>query len=358
MPGILARLIEVRHSDADFRRRGRNVIIITLGVILMSLASLPLVLIQPDPGPQLVAPLAGSLVAAGLIALARAGRVSAASSGLVGLLLVGLTLTPLGSRQVGLVPVFMLIAVMIAGVIGRPGLVAITTAATVAGTTAIGVTLADEPQKLAGAGEVVAVSAILAVMAGLIGSLGARSTTRALDSAREAQARAELAASALDAANHDLERRVEERTAALQRALEETQRREEEQRRLLAQVETQRQTIRAMRVPVLPVSAGTLVMPLVGDLDSGRMRDLQDAALDAVERSGARRLLLDVTGVPLVDAEVARGLIGVVRSVRLLGAEAVLIGVAPEVAQTLVGLGLDLQGLHTERDLREALQAR
>jgi rsbT co-antagonist protein RsbR len=202
---------------------------------------------------------------------------------------------------------------------------------------------------------VVAVGAILIVMAGLVGSLGAFSTTRALAAARDARRRAEAAATALDEANRDLELRVAERTAALSEALAEAERREQEQRRLLEKVETQRQALRAMSVPVLPVSAATLVMPLVGDLDGERLQAVQDEALAAVERWGARRLLLDVTGVPVVDTHVAHGLLRVVQSVRLLGAEAVLIGVAPEVAQSLVGLGVDLGGLRTWRDLREAL---
>lgn len=358
MTSFLARLIQVRHPDADAQRRGRNVILITAGVIAMSLASIPLVLIQPEPGPQLVAPLVGSLISAGVIALARAGRVTLASAGLVGLLLLGLGLTPLASRQVGLVPPFMLLAVMIAAVTGRPGLVGVTAAAAVAGMVGMGAALAAEPQKLASAGEVVAVSAILTVMAGLIGSLGAHSTTKALEAARQSSERAREAAAGLDTANRDLERRVGERTTALQAALDEARRREKEQGRLLSELEAQRQTIRAMSVPVLPVSATTLVMPLVGNLDGERLQGVQEEALGAVERSGARRLLLDVTGVPVVDTHVAQGLIGVVRSVRLLGAEAVLIGVTPEVAQTLVGLGLDLGGLRTERDLREALGRR
>src|SRR5205085_9558836 len=79
----------------------------------------------------------------------------------------------------------------------------------------------------------------------------------------------------------------------------------------------QRATILEISVPVLPISADTLVMPLVGALDSGRLRQLHEQALHALERSSARRLLLDITGVPVVDSQVAQGLILTVQAGRL-----------------------------------------
>jgi rsbT co-antagonist protein RsbR len=121
-------------------------------------------------------------------------------------------------------------------------------------------------------------------------------------------------------------------------------------------VAQQREVIREMSVPVLPVDRTTLVMPLVGALDSSRLGELQQQALDALERSGARRLLLDVTGVPIIDTQVALGLLRTVQAGRLLGAAIVLIGVRPEVAQTLVSLGLELSHVHVARDLQSALQ--
>jgi rsbT co-antagonist protein RsbR len=97
----------------------------------------------------------------------------------------------------------------------------------------------------------------------------------------------------------------------------------------LAQIEEQRAAIREMSVPVLPVSKTTLVVPLVGALDSARLRLLQDQALRAITESAARCLLLDITGVPVVDTQVAQELFKVVRATRLLGAEVVLVGIRP-----------------------------
>jgi anti-anti-sigma regulatory factor len=153
----------------------------------------------------------------------------------------------------------------------------------------------------------------------------------------------------------DLELLVSERTNALQAALEEAQQRAIEQTRLLQEVEQQQEIIRELSVPILPVASGTLVMPLVGALDSNRLRIVQERALQAIESSAAHYLLLDITGVPVVDTQVANGLIGVVQATRLMGAETILVGIRPEVTQTIVALGLDLRMIRTRSDLKTAL---
>ncbi|HEU4328409.1 MAG TPA: cache domain-containing protein [Roseiflexaceae bacterium] len=153
----------------------------------------------------------------------------------------------------------------------------------------------------------------------------------------------------------DLEQRVEARTADLQTALHQLEDRSAAQARLLAEIEQQRDVIREMSVPVLPISDGTLVMPLIGALDTQRLLRVQEQALRSIETAGARRLLLDITGVPVVDSQVAQGLIAVVQAARLLGAEVALVGIRPEVAQTIVGLGLGLEGVTTHRSLQAGL---
>jgi rsbT co-antagonist protein RsbR len=160
---------------------------------------------------------------------------------------------------------------------------------------------------------------------------------------------------ALEAVRESLEVEVSERTAALASALEEAQRRADEQAALLTENEQQRDMIREMSVPVLPVSRNTLVMPLVGALDSTRLVQIQEQALGRLEATRARCLLLDVTGVPVIDTQVAQGLIRVVQAARLLGAEVILVGIRPEVAQAIVGLGIDLDGMRTHSDLHNAL---
>ncbi|MFL5804258.1 MAG: STAS domain-containing protein [Roseiflexaceae bacterium] len=123
----------------------------------------------------------------------------------------------------------------------------------------------------------------------------------------------------------------------------------------LATIEEQREVIRATSVPVLPITRTTLVMPLIGALDSTRLRLVEEQALRALEQMAARYLLLDITGVPVIDAEVAAGLIRVVQAARLLGTEVVLVGIRPEVAQALVGLEIQLTDVNTQSDLQNGI---
>jgi rsbT co-antagonist protein RsbR len=160
-----------------------------------------------------------------------------------------------------------------------------------------------------------------------------------------------------------LETTVADRTVALQMALSETHahaeqqaRLIEQQARLLAENEQQRGVINDLGVPVIPISADVLVMPLVGALDTARLQQVQERGLQALERTSARTLVLDITGVPIVDSQVAQGFLMTVRSARLLGAEVMLVGIRPEVAQALVGLGIELGEVHTFSDLQSALQ--
>jgi rsbT co-antagonist protein RsbR len=196
---------------------------------------------------------------------------------------------------------------------------------------------------------------VFLVVVGLISFLGASSTAWILRAVRQARSQVEASAAALARNNAGLETMVAERTIALQTALSEVESRAEEQARLLAENDQQRSTIREMSVPVIPVTHNTLVMPLIGALDTSRLRLLQEQALRAIERSGAHTLIIDITGVSVVDSQVAQGVLAVMQATRLLGATTLLVGVRPEVAQAIVGLGLDLESLRTYNDLASAL---
>jgi CHASE3 domain sensor protein/anti-anti-sigma regulatory factor len=123
----------------------------------------------------------------------------------------------------------------------------------------------------------------------------------------------------------------------------------------LALVVEQQAIIRQMSVPILPVRSSTLVMPLVGTLDSKRLELMQTQALGTIERSNSRQLILDITGVPIIDTQVAFGLTQLVQAARLLGTKVDIVGIRPEVAQTLVGLGVELRTMRTFSNLQAAL---
>lgn len=123
----------------------------------------------------------------------------------------------------------------------------------------------------------------------------------------------------------------------------------------LQTIEEQRAVIRDMSVPVLPLSDQVMVMPLVGALDTTRLMHVQEQALHALESSAARHLILDITGVPVVDTQVAHGLMQVIQAARLLGAEVLLVGIRPEVAQSIVGLGIQLGHITTHSSLQSGM---
>ncbi len=110
-----------------------------------------------------------------------------------------------------------------------------------------------------------------------------------------------------------------------------------------------------LAAPIVPIYNGLLVMPLVGSIDSRRATVIMETLLDSVNHSTAEVVILDITGVPVVDTGVANYLIQATRAVRLLGADIVLAGIGPTIAQTIVELGVDLSSIVTRADLSAAL---
>jgi len=125
---------------------------------------------------------------------------------------------------------------------------------------------------------------------------------------------------------------------------------EEAQRQSALQQEIIRaheEALRALSTPIIPVRRGVLVMPLVGKIDEVRAAQILEALLAGVTTHRASFVILDVTGVPEADAGVADALLRAARAVRLLGARVILTGICPAIAQTLVQMGVGLEGLVT-----------
>lgn len=160
---------------------------------------------------------------------------------------------------------------------------------------------------------------------------------------------------ALRSAQGDLEAQVAARTEELQQALAALQGRADDLARLLAETEEQRSTIRAMSVPVLPVGDRVLAIPLVGSFDQERLAIVQQETLAAVEQTRAAWVVIDLTGVTLVDSAVATGVVQIAQMSGLIGARTILTGIRPEVAQSLVGLQADLSRLRVAATLQEGV---
>ncbi len=141
---------------------------------------------------------------------------------------------------------------------------------------------------------------------------------------------------------------------------------EQERTRLaetVAQLEAEQQeraqlaaTVQALSLPLIPVLEGVLVLPLIGAFDMARADEFIEVLLQGIERAGARLVLIDLTGIPLLDTKGAAAILSGVRAAGLLGARCVLAGVRPEIAQALVAFDMTLEELATAPTLQQALE--
>ncbi|MEA2513422.1 MAG: rsbT co-antagonist protein RsbR [Thermomicrobiales bacterium] len=123
-----------------------------------------------------------------------------------------------------------------------------------------------------------------------------------------------------------------------------------------ALISEQRETISELQTPVIQVWPGVLALPIVGTVDTLRAQEMNEAMLDRIVGTGSEIVLLDITGVPVVDTAVARHLLETVAAARLLGAEVMIVGLSARTAMTLVQLGLDLSGVTTRATMAKGLE--
>jgi anti-anti-sigma factor len=112
-------------------------------------------------------------------------------------------------------------------------------------------------------------------------------------------------------------------------------------------IQSQAAVIQELSTPIIPISGDILVMPLIGNIDASRAQHVLERLLEGVSENHARTVIMDITGVSVVDTHVANTLVRAAQAVQLLGTQMVLTGIRPEVAQTLVNLGIELRGLIT-----------
>jgi rsbT co-antagonist protein RsbR len=114
--------------------------------------------------------------------------------------------------------------------------------------------------------------------------------------------------------------------------------------------------IAEISTPVIKVWDGILALPIIGTLDSARTQVVMESLLSQIVETGSSITILDISGVPAVDSLVAQHLIKTVSATRLMGAECIISGIRPEIAQTIVHLGIDLSGIITKASLASALK--
>jgi PAS domain S-box-containing protein len=120
-------------------------------------------------------------------------------------------------------------------------------------------------------------------------------------------------------------------------------------------IETQQATLRELSTPLIPIADRVVAMPIIGSIDTQRANQIIETLLHGVANARANTAIIDITGVPVIDTQIASTLIQAAQAIKLLGATALLTGIRPEVAQTIVSLGLDLRDLITCQTLQDGI---
>ncbi len=129
-----------------------------------------------------------------------------------------------------------------------------------------------------------------------------------------------------------------------------------ERKKLEELIKRQQQDLMELSTPVINLWDGILVLPIVGTLDSERSRIMVEQLLNALSESNSSIAIVDISGVPTVDTLVAQHLMKAIDASRLMGAECIISGIRPEIANTIVNLGLDLSKVKTKSTMSRALQ--
>ncbi|MCS6939675.1 MAG: STAS domain-containing protein [Roseiflexus sp.] len=349
-------LMATRATDPDVQRRA----LVVMQLIAMMLAAnalfLILALLSPDGGSPLI-PIASSLCFIGAYALAQRGRASAAAWIVIGAFLAGAlfavaNLDPERGTHVGY---FLTALIVIASLTLPPPQLWLVIGGVAGGFLLTLTTAHPNLWNVPEWRQEALNSSVLLVVVGLVSYIGARIARRTIREAQEARQMAERAQEELAQVNAGLEVRIAERTAELTQTLAAQQALAEELRRSLAAQQELSQLILDLSLPVIPVHDGTVVVPLSGTIDSTRASKLIESVLKTIEQRQVHTVIMDITGVPIVDTQVAQALVRTASAARLMGAETILVGIRPEVAQTLVGLGIHL-GLRTAATLQEGLE--
>ncbi|WP_243292533.1 STAS domain-containing protein [Bacillus sp. FJAT-47783] len=122
-------------------------------------------------------------------------------------------------------------------------------------------------------------------------------------------------------------------------------------------ISLQKIALQELSAPLIPVFEHITVMPLVGTIDTDRAKRIMENLLNGVVKYRSEVVLIDITGVPVVDTMVAHHIIQAAEAVRLVGAKCLLVGIRPEIAQTIVNLGIDLNKITTKNTLLKGIEA-
>lgn len=346
-------LLTVNSPDENIRRRGHNIIYIILGLlVLMLFIAIAWTIITPVSIIFVFATVLPTLTYFGMIVLVRRGYVDTAAV-IIFMMQLTVSVYILTSSFEQPWSVMMLITpLLFASVSLRAWQIWIAFIAIAIARVFINTQTRDTTT------DILIFQIITFAVFTLMLFLGTRSLEQSLQQSDELRHVAEASSNALAAANDDLEQAVSNRTADLQHALSDVRERELRLTQTLQELSTSQELVRSLSAPIIPILPSVIVVPLAGILDAEQALRLMQQVLEHISAQRSRDLILDITGVPIMDSHVANVVIQVAQAVKLLGTRTLLVGVRPEVAQTLVALNIEFGDLEVFADLQDAVLSR
>lgn len=346
-------LLTVNSPDENIRRRGRNIIYIILGLlVLMLFIAVAWTIITPVSIIFVFATVLPTLTYFGMLMLVRRGYVDTAAV-IIFMMQLTVSVYILTSSFEQPWSVMMLITpLLFASVSLRAWQIWIAFIAIAIARVFINTQTRDTTT------DILIFQIITFAVFTLMLFLGTRSLEQSLQQSDELRHVAEGSSNALAAANDNLEQAVNNRTADLQHALSDVRERELRLTQTLQELSASQELVRSLSAPIIPILPSVIVVPLAGILDGEQAQRLMQQVLERISAQRSRDLILDITGVPIMDSHVANVVIQIAQAVKLLGTRTLLVGVRPEVAQTLVALNIEFGDLEIFADLQDAVLSR
>lgn len=346
-------LLTVNSPDENVRRRGRNIIYIILGLfVLMLFIAVAWTIITPVSIIFVFATVLPTLTYFGMLVLVRRGYVDTAAV-IIFMMQLTVSVYILTSSFEQPWSVMMLITpLLFASVSLRAWQIWIAFIAIAIARVFINTQTRDTTT------DILIFQIITFAVFTLMLFLGTRSLEQSLQQSDELRHVAEGSSNALAAANDNLEQAVNNRTADLQHALSDVRERELRLTQTLQKLSVSQELVRSLSAPIIPILPSVIVVPLAGILDGEQAQRLMQQVLERISAQRSRDLILDITGVPIMDSHVANVVIQIAQAVKLLGTRTLLVGVRPEVAQTLVALNIEFGDLEVFADLQDAVLSR
>lgn len=357
MRAVFNHLYQGNYPDEDTRIRGRNVT--SMGLILVGLAilALPFMILTQKSLVSVLLVLIPMVFDISIMFLVRRQYISVDLG--ASLLLISVSIGLLSAIYIihdySIIPFFLILPLMFAGLTLRPQGLWVVLASLLIGLWVVLGIIPTGP--LYGGGYMVNVitANMFVVMITLMIFLGIRNSSQARTRAQQQQHVAEKVMRELAIANSTLEQNVAEQSSALQHSLDSIQERERALTQTIEELRTSQDTIQRLSAPVVPILPHVIVAPVIGNLNHERAQLLMENVLSSIKEQRIRIIILDITGVPIVDTQVAHTIAKTARAAQIMGARTILVGIRPEVAQVLVSLDADFKDMKVFADLQQAI---